>query len=136
MKLIYSITAMLFITACSNNTAENVESPAEPKTENPVVQEEIKKSDADLLIGTWVFDDPKIKVTQIITYKDDGTYSMKMGEMNIAGTWELNDNILITKSRPDAPGQNKTITNIDEHSLTVFWEPPGGKGRELIYKRQ
>ena len=60
---------MLFIAACSNNTAENVESPAEPTTEKPVVQEETKKSDADLLIGTWVFDDPKIKVTQILKKK-------------------------------------------------------------------
>jgi len=138
MKWIYMLTALLFMAACSNNSApvenETDHTSAEIEAETPV--EVAEPSTSDLLLGTWVFEDPKIKITQIITYKEDGTYAMKMGEMDISGTWELNDQTLITKSRPDAPGQKKTITQIDENTLTTFWEPKGGKGRELVYKRQ
>lgn len=94
------------------------------------------KSTEELLLGTWVFEDTKIPITQIITYKEDGTYQMKMGEIDIDGTWELTDKLLITKSRPDAPGQKKTITKIDDKDLWTFWEPKGGVAREMKYKRK
>ena len=90
----------------------------------------------NLLLGTWTFTDPKINITQIITYNEDSTYKMKMGPVDIEGTWELNDSILITKSRPDAPGQKKTITRLDENDLWTIWEPKGGKARELKYTRK
>lgn len=140
MKLIYTFVALLIITACSNSSnsdAAKTEDPTEITTSQEIAPKvEVEKSTSDLLMGTWVFEDPKINITQIITYNEDGTYALKMGELDISGTWELNDSILITKSRPDAPGQKKTITQLDETTLATFWEPKGGKGRELVYKRQ
>lgn len=127
----------VLLVACTSNTAEQNQD-AKDNSEAPISQEEVKteKSQAEMLIGTWEFEDPKIKVVQIITYKADNTYQMKMGPVDVSGTWAFEDDVLVTKSRPDAPGQKKTITKLDEDNLWTIWEPKGGEPRELKYTRK
>lgn len=60
---------------------------------------------------------------------------MKMGSMDINGTWKLTDDVLITKSRPDSDGQKKTIIKLTQDSLCTFWEPKRGTGRNMNYSR-
>lgn len=141
MKTLITLTIAIFLFSCGGNAnkeeATNNETPNQTtqiETEEPAATSEPEET-VNHLIGTWTFTDPKINVTQIITYKEDNTYTMKMGPVDIEGTWELNDSILITKSRPDAPGQKKTITKLDESDLWTIWEPKGGKARELRYSR-
>ena len=112
MKYIYLLSSLLLICSCGTD-----------------------KTTAEKLLGTWEFEDKNIDIVQVITYKEDGTYQMKMGSMDINGTWELTDDVLITKSRPDAEGQKKTITKLVSDTLTTFWEPKGGTGREMKYVR-
>ena len=137
--LTFIIAALFASCGTSSNQEATSNEPVTGSEQKEVVVEEEEKteeSSTNLLLGTWTFEDTKLKVVQIITYKEDGTYSMKMGPVDIEGTWELNDNILITKSRPDAPGQKKTITKLDESSLWTIWEPKDGKARELKYIRK
>lgn len=139
MKYLYLITFLFIIGSCNySNEKSSEESTAGLETEKPTVVSkpvnEISKS--DLLLGSWKLHDEKIDVTQIITYKDDGTYQMKMATIDINGTWELIDSVLITKSNPEAEGQKKTITKLDSENLWTIWEPEGGKARELKYTRE
>lgn len=136
----------LFLFACSspvketeNKTdgkEEEVSGNAEMEFYEPEAEVIIEYDLSKSLIGTWVYSNKQIGVEQVITYKKDGTYEMNMAEHKINGTWELNNNILITKSSPDAPGQKKTITNIDENNLWTIWEPKGGEAKEMKYIRK
>lgn len=144
MKQLLYLFICIFIAACSPNPQQdNSETQEKDESENTLdteveetVETQTEMSKAELLLGTWQFEDPKLKVVQVITYNADGTYQMKMANMDISGTWELEDDILTTKSRPDAPGQKKTITKLDAENLWTYWEPAGGgKARELQYKR-
>ncbi len=139
MKFLHTFIIALLFASCGNSNktdATKNETEADTASTEVAIEEEQEEEAPNLLLGTWTFADPKLKVEQVITYKEDGTYSMKMGPVNVEGTWELNDSILITKSRPDAPGQKKTITKLDETSLWTIWEPKGGKAREIQYKRK
>lgn len=141
MKTTITLLLSLLLIACtpSSKDTDNKETPSDETTTEETTapaEETAEQSTADLLIGTWVFEDPKIKIVQIINYHKDGTYTMKMGDIDIDGTWELTDGVLITKSRPDAPGQKKTITKIDAENLWTYWEPQGGVPREMKYVRK
>lgn len=137
MKKIFYSAIVILLAACNSSNVQSNEEVKE-KSEDPISQEnkKVESSMADMLLGTWEFTDPKIKVTQIITYKEDGTYQLLMGQMEIDGQWELNENILISKSRPDAPGQKKTIKELTSKKLTVLWERPGAESKELTYLRK
>ena len=138
MKYTYLVFALLFTFSCSNEQ-KSTETQAEPdSTEQEIAQEEEVEVESlsDKLMGTWEFEDTKLGVTQSITYSEDGTYNMKMANMDINGTWELTEDVLITKSRPDAEGQKKTITKLTQDSLCTFWEPKGGTGRQINYVRK
>lgn len=140
MKYTYLLAALMLLGSCSiEPTKPYEETTTEPEL-HEMDPEEAKQELAevkltDKLLGTWEFEDTKLGVTQEITYNEDGTYQMKMASMDISGTWELTDSVLITKSRPDAEGQKKTITQLTSDTLTTFWEPKGGKGREMKYVR-
>ncbi len=127
MKYTYLLASLLFLASCGN---ENTTS--EQETTQVVVAENTM---ADQLLGSWEFADTTMQITQIITYQENGTYQMKMGSMDINGTWELTNNVLITKSRPDSDGQKKTINKLTQDSLCTFWEPKGSPARNMNYIR-
>ena len=132
MKYTYLLVTLLLFGSCGTETTPNTET----KEQETVEVGEVDKTTAEMLLGTWEFADEKLSVVQIITYNEDGTYQMKMASMDINGTWELNEDVLITKSRPDSDGQKKTITKLDSDSLCTFWEPKGGTGRQMNYVRK
>lgn len=139
MKNIYLILTLLALAACNSSNPSNGETLQEQSDEP--IHEDVQvanpeASKKEMLLGTWEFTDPKIKVTQVITYKEDGTYQLQMASMNIEGTWELNDNLLVTKSRPDAPGQKKEILKLDSENLWVLWGREGAEAKELRYVRK
>lgn len=137
MKYIYLLATLLLIGSCgTENNLKEADKTQEPTEQEVNQDKEEETSIKDNLLGTWEFEDTKINITQVITYNEDGTYQMKMASMDISGTWELTDDVLITKSRPDADGQKKTITKITQDSLCTFWEPAGGKGRQMNYVRK
>lgn len=146
MKQLFIIFSCIVFAACNanqstentNNVDENAASESTTETTAEEAPEaEAEPNNAELILGTWEFEDPKLKVTQIITYNEDGTYQMKMASIDVSGTWELDGDVLTTKSRPDAPGQKKTITKLDEDNLWTNWEPAGGgEARELKYVKK
>ena len=116
MKYIYLIITLFFLGSCGTNSSETT---------------------IDSLLGSWEYENPNMPVKQVITYKEDGTYQMRMASMDITGTWELTDDVLITKSSAEAKGQKKTIIKITQDSLCTFWEPAdGGEGRPMNYVRK
>ncbi|MDC0015186.1 hypothetical protein OAD98_01330 [Flavobacteriales bacterium] len=131
MKYTYLLASLLFM-ASGGTESTTMETTAEQETTPQVVEE---NTITDKLLGTWEFEDTSLNITQVITYQEDGTYQMKMGSMDINGTWKLTDDVLITKSRPDSDGQKKTIIKLTQDSLCTFWEPKGGNARNMNYLR-
>ena len=131
MKYTYLLASLMFLASCGTESTTK-ETTAEQETTSEVVEENTK---TDKLLGTWEFEDTSLNITQVITYQEDGTYQMKMGSMDINGTWKLTDDVLITKSRPDSDGQKKTIIKLTQDSLCTFWEPKRGTGRNMNYSR-
>ena len=131
---------ILFAMAACNSSNPNSTEILQEQSEDAIHQETeeaiVVPSKQDMLLGTWKFTDPKINITQIITYSKDGTYQLQMANMNIEGTWELVENLLITKSRPDAEGQKKEIIKLDAENLWVLWGRKGAEAKELRYVRK
>ncbi|MDB4089522.1 hypothetical protein N9544_07880 [Flavobacteriales bacterium] len=138
MKYTYLLASLLFLGSCgTESTAIDTTTNPESTEQETVEVGDVEKTTTEKLLGTWEYEDENMPVKQVITYQEDGTYQMKMASMNISGTWELNEGILITKSRPDSDGQKKTIIKLDSDSLCTFWEPQdGGVGRNMNYARK
>ena len=140
MKTIYTIIIAAFFVSCGNssNTETTNTSDTDTTSQQEVVvseePEEVKKP--NLLLGTWTINDTKLGLKQTVTYKEDGTYNMEMGVTQRSGIWELKDSILISKNEPDSPGQETTITKLDEEHLWIIWKPKSGRARELKYSRK